>query len=245
MNLFQRRVVKDAKCPFCLNEDETTMHAIWECPAATDVWAEKGNPVSLSGWEEFKLATGRKEGAINQCVKRGVVGGKEWKKPIGSKLKANFDAAIDVSSKKLGIRVVIRDDRGELVAACSAIRVFNSVAFVVECYALWEAMVLCEELGLGTVIFEGDAKGVTEAVSKEEKNDSCWGHLVEGLQQKLGMFDRWETGFVHREGNEVAHQLAKLALHGECDMYWVEEGPDLITNQLLIDKLYMDTDTSC
>lgn len=45
--------------------------------------------------------------------------------------------------------------------------------------------------------------------------------------------------FTHREGNEVAHQLAKMALNCEEDMYWIEEGPESIVNQM-----YVVTNTS-
>jgi hypothetical protein len=37
-NLFHRRVVEAKSCPCCTIEDETTLHALWSCPAARDVW---------------------------------------------------------------------------------------------------------------------------------------------------------------------------------------------------------------
>ncbi|XP_040987788.1 uncharacterized protein LOC121235507 [Juglans microcarpa x Juglans regia] len=170
--------------------------------------------------------------------------GRGWKKPEGQLLKVNFDAAIKESTKKLGLGVIIRDCRGEVYAAACLTREASYGIFRAECIAMWEAMVLCEELGLGEVIFEGDAKSVIDAVSSGEKDDSSYGHLVENLQQKLNFYSRWEVAFIHREGNEVAHQLAKLALYGDNDMYWVEECPEAITDQLSIDKMYTDFVTS-
>ena len=38
-NLVQRRVIPDDKCPICLRESKTTIHAIWECSAMQDIWA--------------------------------------------------------------------------------------------------------------------------------------------------------------------------------------------------------------
>ncbi|KAF5462824.1 hypothetical protein F2P56_018800 [Juglans regia] len=161
-------------------------------------------------------------------------------KPEGKQLKVNFDAALKESTKKLGLGVIISDCRGEVFAAASLRRTLSYGAYGAECTALWEAMILCEELGIGEVIFEGDAKIVIDAVSSGERDDSSLGHLVENLQQKLNSHSRWKLAFIHREGNEVAHQLAKLALHGENDMYWVEEGPEAITSQLSIDKMYTE-----
>lgn len=37
-NLLRKGVVKDALCMFCEREVETCSHAIWQCPAAQDVW---------------------------------------------------------------------------------------------------------------------------------------------------------------------------------------------------------------
>jgi hypothetical protein len=41
VNLSQRKVVDDCSCPCCGSEEETTIHAVWSCPAAQDVWGEK------------------------------------------------------------------------------------------------------------------------------------------------------------------------------------------------------------
>jgi hypothetical protein len=44
-NLFHRKVVKEAICPICLTEEETTKHIVWECISARDVWGH--GPVRL------------------------------------------------------------------------------------------------------------------------------------------------------------------------------------------------------
>ena len=37
-NLKKRKITSDDFCPICEFEDESTTHALWECPAANDVW---------------------------------------------------------------------------------------------------------------------------------------------------------------------------------------------------------------
>ncbi|XP_062170938.1 uncharacterized protein LOC133876698 [Alnus glutinosa] len=37
-NLLKRKVVEDGLCPCCGREDETVLHALWDCPSAQDVW---------------------------------------------------------------------------------------------------------------------------------------------------------------------------------------------------------------
>jgi hypothetical protein len=41
VNLFQRKVVDDCSCPCCGSEEETTIHAVWSCPAVTTRFLQK------------------------------------------------------------------------------------------------------------------------------------------------------------------------------------------------------------
>lgn len=36
-NLFIRKCVDNPLCPICLSEEETVLHAIWQCPTANDI----------------------------------------------------------------------------------------------------------------------------------------------------------------------------------------------------------------
>jgi len=36
--LWQRRIIENDMCPICKRFPETTIHALWECGAAQDVW---------------------------------------------------------------------------------------------------------------------------------------------------------------------------------------------------------------
>lgn len=38
-NMFQRKIVEDPSYPIYQEEVESVMHALWECLAANDVWA--------------------------------------------------------------------------------------------------------------------------------------------------------------------------------------------------------------
>jgi ribonuclease HI len=41
-NLCSRKVLTDPNCPICGRAVETTFHALWQCPAAQDVWSAGG-----------------------------------------------------------------------------------------------------------------------------------------------------------------------------------------------------------
>jgi hypothetical protein len=41
-NLFKRKITSDPFCPICGQADETSLHILWECPSARDVWSGCG-----------------------------------------------------------------------------------------------------------------------------------------------------------------------------------------------------------
>ncbi|XP_059446805.1 uncharacterized protein LOC132178381 [Corylus avellana] len=154
--------------------------------------------------------------------------------------KANCDAAITRQHERMGLGVVVRDSWGNILAAkcvtqagCLAPAAAKAMAFLL-------AIRLCHELCLPQVHFEGDAKAVIDAVNSKEK-DSCWmGHIIEDIKLELQVFQRWQLTFIRREGNNVAHLLAKYAMehtHGFC---WKDIPPDCIREAVLSEQVTLD-----
>lgn len=104
-------------------------------------------------------------------------------------VKANWNSAVDV--------------------LCSNIdHLIKSI--VAEALALRIAMVLCLELGLWSVVLEGDSQMVVKATSNEEM---------------LTDYGTWlSVNFTYRETNNIAHKLARLALTFSEEV-WIEDGP--------------------
>lgn len=90
------------------------------------------------------------------------------------------------------------------------------------------------------VIFERDAKGVIKAVLSNEMDELENGQMVEDLKRMLLSCLQWSLVFIHREGNVVAHSLAKTALHNEGDFCWTEEGPQEIYQLIVNEKVRND-----
>jgi hypothetical protein len=47
-NLQKRKITTDALCPFCVSEEKTCLHVLWDCPAARDAWE-----VSLKKFQKY------------------------------------------------------------------------------------------------------------------------------------------------------------------------------------------------
>ena len=102
-----------------------------------------------------------------------------WYAPPGGSVKINFDGAMFNSIKEVGIGVVARDWRGNFIGGlCKLVRSSWSVDCV-KALAAFHAMELGVELGLTSIIFEGDSKVVVEDIMREESNLSSHGVFIE------------------------------------------------------------------
>lgn len=97
---------------------------------------------------------------------------KRWEKPMKHWLKANWDAAVDSTTKQTGLGLVIRDSEGEIqVSACSKLCP-NFQPVLAEATALRYAMLISRDLGLHQVIFEGDRRRVANEVNSSHETDT-------------------------------------------------------------------------
>lgn len=72
-----------------------------------------------------------------------------WSKPKGKLVKVNWDATSDHAvTGRVGIGVIARDSKGEILACLCSIENLSTSPLVVEAAALRRAMYFCIELGL-------------------------------------------------------------------------------------------------
>ncbi|XVF19068.1 hypothetical protein REPUB_Repub11eG0078500 [Reevesia pubescens] len=152
----------------------------------------------------------------------------EWQKPKVNFVKANFDGALNVDEGFGGTRVIIRDEYGLVVSACS--RFHNGVwdPKVAECLAMLDAINLAKDMGFQRVIFEGDAAQVVRFLNKPGDDLSVVGNLIMERNQNLRFFLFTEVKHVKRSLNTAADILAKSALIAKSDLFWVEDIPYMI-----------------
>ncbi|KAF5458381.1 hypothetical protein F2P56_022412 [Juglans regia] len=256
-NLLKKKIVEDPLCPICNSNEETISHVMWSCPATVDVWGDTRSPISKwpSGdcnfeqkWLDLCRVMDQESIEKVAVIMRGiwyrrnkyVFENKFWRP--GNVVQMAVTGLEDYysSSSKIGMGVVIRDKKGEVVAALSASRREGQNAFVAEGMALWRAMELCLEIGMVDVEFEGDSKELIEAVMSDEEEDSRWGHIVEDIKQLRHQYNNWKVVFNYRESNEVAHNLAKMALLIDEELVWIEEVPSSIHQYIVKDNLCND-----
>ncbi|XP_040992691.1 uncharacterized protein LOC121239502 [Juglans microcarpa x Juglans regia] len=155
-------------------------------------------------------------------------------------VKANWDVAVDVRNKNVGIRVAIRDSNGEVVACLCSCFVNISNPSVAEAMGLRRAAFLCTELELSDMILEGDSKLVVNATISGEEIGAEYGSIIEDVRRVINGRLNWGIRFIYREANCIAHKLTKLAINSSDERVWLEDSLIEIKNDILMEKYCND-----
>ena len=149
-------------------------------------------------------------------------GGNRWQAPQAGFVKVNFNGAVFGELNKSGVGVVIRDNNGAVLVSCSEKLTQAYKAEETETLAARKALMFAHELGFQRVILEGDALGLIQALKSQEQNLSPLGSLVEDVKLYSNHFQRVLYSHVKRNGNSVAHNLAKHAIRIPNFQVWMD-----------------------
>ena len=138
--------------------------------------------------------------------------------------------------KKVGVGVVIRNERGEFLGALSELLDYGLDAVDAEALAALRAIEFAAEVCLFSMIFEGDCLQVIKALQSMEFDAARIGHIYSLARSKLSLFSSFSVVHVFREGNSVAHRLAKFARNVVGSQIWLEHVPSFL-NQCLGDDV--------
>ncbi|XP_042969095.1 uncharacterized protein LOC122301780 [Carya illinoinensis] len=166
------------------------------------------------------------------------------KPPTGNMVKVNWDTALKTNENRAEIRIVICDNCREVLVTLCYPKEFVSDPIIVEVFALWRAMKLCDELNFWNAQLEGDALTIVNAVNSLEVNWEWHGQLIEDLKALLKNRRNWTMSYVNRSCNSVAHSLAKMALSVSEELVWMEDHPQEILKNVIFDKLCNSIDTT-
>ena len=83
-------------------------------------------------------------------------------------------------------------------------------------------MSFAAELGVSSVIIEGDSEVVINARRSEVESLSTYGHLIAAVRQIMDGFSSLSFTHTRREGNNLAHKLAR---HVNSYLVWMKDVP--------------------
>jgi hypothetical protein len=152
-------------------------------------------------------------------------------------VKNELDAAIDVKRKKIGLGVVVKDDRREMQAAMTQVIPYLTDPIVAESMATWRAISFYRECGFNKMFLEGDSLMVVSELCKVTPCTRIYGALIEDTRSHLALLEESEVRHIRCTANVAAHQLAQMALVYSLNFVWNEACPHFILNTVLDEKL--------
>ncbi|XVF85301.1 hypothetical protein PTKIN_Ptkin17bG0106600 [Pterospermum kingtungense] len=90
-------------------------------------------------------------------------------------------------------------------------------------------------MGFQDIILEGDALEVVNRLCSKEDDFFDVGNIVEEGRVLTGLFNSCCIQHISRDGNKVAHRLAKLGVNCHKESIWVEEYPSEIHEIIFAD----------
>ncbi|XP_075665477.1 uncharacterized protein LOC142635157 [Castanea sativa] len=135
-----------------------------------------------------------------------------------------------------GKGVIIRNDRGQVMAALSS----KSHAVVdskeAEVLARRRALEFAVDAGFSELIVEGDNANVMHSIRSDRVDLSCLGNLYDDIRCLAACLRHVEFHSIRRCANGVAHSLARYARNLSQDIVWLEDSPPPALEALYLDS---------
>jgi ribonuclease HI len=193
---------------------------------------------AVNSWNQFKLTKEYRDAKHGPSE---ISENEKWTGPPSGAYKVNWDIAIDVQMKCMGLGVIIRDGMGRVAAALN--KTLNSLQDPTFNEALGARGVVefAKDMGFNEMILEGDSKQVVTAISSKELNWCKFGHIVGDILEALKMFRRWDIGHIKRTTNGAPHCLAKAAVKDLGERIWLEEIPSAMYDIVTLEQLALSS----
>ena len=145
--------------------------------------------------EEYKEA----QGQLAISTHLGSV--QSWEPSVGLIYKVNVDAAVFADINASGIGVVVRNERGEVMASLAAKGPPVQDSEEAEVMACRKALEFAVDAGFTELVLEGDNMSVMKSITSIRSNRSRLGHIYADTQCIAAGFQSFSANFVKRRLN--------------------------------------------
>ncbi|KAL3833965.1 hypothetical protein ACJIZ3_008701 [Penstemon smallii] len=132
-----------------------------------------------------------------------------WSPPQNHIVKINFDAAHSGPRNISGIGGIARDLNGNCLGWFAEKKEGISTAILAEALAAKRAMELVQQQGWTDIILEGDCRNLIDTIAEPSPSLHDFGPIVEDIKRLGVLLSSFKACHILREGNKVAHFLAK------------------------------------
>ncbi|XP_075662879.1 uncharacterized protein LOC142632326 [Castanea sativa] len=158
-----------------------------------------------------------------------------WKPPPLNTFKINFDGAIFAEDNCSRVGVIVRNREGLVIAAMSEKIPQLLQPTEIEAMAAIRALEFAREVGISEAVLEGDSLLVIKALTSKDVGLAPFGLLIQDAYKFTSTFSLLSYSHTKREGNQVAHDLAKLAVTIPNCVIWMEDIPSDVFDSYQVD----------
>ena len=123
---------------------------------------------------------------------------------------------------------MVRDSQGWVLAALSEKVEGVQDAEVIEALAIRRAIRFAIETSFNCVIIESDSLSIIKAIKDTAETTCHIGNIIDDVKHLSKAMKSCEFHQRKREANQVAHTLARNAIHVDTEMAWLEEIPPCV-----------------
>ena len=149
--------------------------------------------------------------------------------------KINFDGAVFTEENCSGMGVIVQDREGLVIAVMSEKIPQLLQLTEIEVMATTKALEFAREVGISEAILERDSLLVIKALATKDIGLAPFGLLIQDAYRFTSAFSLLSYSHTKREGNQVAHDLAKLAVTIPNCVIWMEDVPSDVVNSYQTD----------
>ncbi|KAF5470679.1 hypothetical protein F2P56_011176 [Juglans regia] len=162
-----------------------------------------------------------------------------WKPPSSSFLKLNVDGAVFADGNKAGVGLVLRDENGKVVWAATKAEDAVDAPVTIELIAVLRGLQLCQPLGIPNLVVETDCLSLVQELQGTQESFSPNGNLIKDAKELMRHFPELQVQHVYRDGNRVAHNLARFAWIIDDIIMWWDSVPGFVDHALWFDQAAM------
>jgi ribonuclease HI len=158
-----------------------------------------------------------------------------WSKPKAHTVKLNVDASFSMEEQNGACGAILRNSRGEFIAAQTKTIPHAISATMAEAMAMLHGLTFANSLGYNHVEAESDSLEVIQLCSGAER---IWNEAIAiyaDILTQVGFIGNVEFMHTGRDTNAAAHELARNCFDTNSSCIWVDEPPSFMLQVLLND----------
>ena len=122
-----------------------------------------------------------------------------------------------------GAGVIVQNENGRVIASMAESFQLPFSVTIVEVIAAKKALQFAKDLGLSSIVLEGDSKITIDGLMGEDSSLAEYGHLIDEAKEIAKKLVEVEFNHVQRQANNVAHNIARHARHVSKFSVWMED----------------------